>query len=557
MMKPARLKLMPLLGFILSLCVVHPVAKAQADTWRIHVLHQLHVTFELPPGYEQLLHQTQYEGPDGVVRRSWYMRDTPLTQLCKEISSAFRSQIKTGNLVSEVVNLPKGPACFITSQDDSELYSAVILPYPAPQHFRWSSTALYDLIFTIRKKYLRQFAERVNFPPSLSPALYVEGVFELLKSTYYLHNQIDWNALHRDMLASLNGNNTMDGAHKAIKVTTTKFRELKDNHSYFELPAEAAATLRGQDSSMGIKILSGEDGVIYLIYPDSPGAKAGLRVGDVLQTINGKPLAMYKANPADKTLTLVVLRKSEPSPLTITVSSGSFQTYIPATGRRLNGSIGYIETLGIDGDEAIQQKYAYDTQQAIRKVDNSATCGWIVDLRRNQGGKIAAIFSGIAPMIGEGKLFGTSNGYSDIIWTTYEGGLFSVPGTNDVNVRLVWDPYSLKLARPPIAVLTSELTASGGEFTAIALLKRSEAATRIFGEHTRGLTTILNGFWLYDDAYLSIATSVATDRTGNPYLTGVEPDEKLSTDFSVFGSDDDPVLRTAMKWLSNQPTCKK
>lgn len=343
----------------------------------------------------------------------------------------------------------------------------------------------------------------------------------------------------------------------SINEAVSKFRELKDNHSYFKLPAEATATYQGQVTSTGIKVLSRNDGVIYLVYPNSPGAKAGLRVGDVVQTINGEPLKTYKDNPADKTRTFTILRKGGPSPLTITVTLGAFQPYVAATGRRLNGNMGYVETLGIDGDEAIQQKYATDTQQVIRQVDTSATCGWIVDLRRNEGGKTAAIFSGIAPMIGERQLFGTSYGSSDIIWTTYEGGSFSVPGTNDVNVRLVKNLYTLKQARPPIAVLTTELTASGGEFTAIALLKRSGAATRIFGEHTRGFTTVLNGFWLYDDAYLSIATSVITDRTGNTYLTGIEPDEKASTDFSVFGTDDDPVFQAATKWLSNQPACKK
>ena len=119
------------------------------------------------------------------------------------------------------------------------------------------------------------------------------------------------------------------------------------------------------------------------------------------------------------------------------------------------------------------------------------------------------------------------------------------------------NPYSLKHARPPLAVLTSELTSSGGEFTAIALLKRSGAETRIFGEHTRGFTTLLNGFWLYDGAYLSIAISAITDRAGNTYLTGIEPDENIPVDFSAFGADDDPAIQAATRWLRNQPACKE
>ncbi|HVO43769.1 MAG TPA: S41 family peptidase, partial [Aggregatilineales bacterium] len=201
--------------------------------------------------------------------------------------------------------------------------------------------------------------------------------------------------------------------------------------------------------------------------------------------------------------------------------------------------------------------YATDTQQAIQQVDTSATCGWIVDVRRNEGGRLAPIFSGIAPLIGEKRLFGTSNGSSDITWVTYAGGLFSAPGYSDVNLQLVKNPYSLIHAHPPIAVLTSELTGSAGEFMVIALLKRPGAETRVFGEHTQGLTTILLGFWLYDDAYLWIAASVITDRAGNTYPTGIEPDEKVATDFSVFGTDDDPVLQAATQWLSNLPACKQ
>ena len=533
------------------------VATLGPGAWKIHVLHQLHVTFELPPGYELVPHQTQYEGPDGVVQRSWYTGDAPLPQLCEEIPLAFRSYIKTGELVSEIVNLPKRPACFVTSDDDSEPYSAAIIPYPAPQSFRWSSTTIYDMVFTINKKYLRQFAESVDFPASLSPTLYVDGVFELLKSAYYFQDQEDWDTLHREMLASLSSNSTLDDAHQSVNLAVSHFRALGDEHSYFELPDEATATYQGELTGTGIRVLSRNDGVIYLIYPNSPGAKAGLRVGDVVQTINGEPLETYTDNPSDPTRDFAILRKGEPAPLTISVPLGTFLPYMPATARRLNGNMGYIETLGIDGDEAIQQQYAMDTQEGIRQVDQWSTCGWIVDLRRNEGGKTAAILSGIAPLIGEQRLLGTWNGINDIIWTTYEGGSFSVPGTNDVNVRLVDNPYSLRQARPPIAVLTSELTASAGEFTAIALLKRSGANTRVFGEHTRGLTTLLNGFWLYDDAYLSIATSVITDRTGTTYLTGIEPDEKVSTDFSVFATDDDPVLEAATNWLSDQSTCKQ
>ena len=547
---------MVLLAFILCLGTAAPPAQGQVDTWKTHVLHQLHVTFDLPPGYELALHQTQYEGPDGVVRRSWYTGNTPLNQLCEEMPSALRGQIKTGKLTSEIVSLSRGPACFVTSQENSEPYSAVIIPYPSPQNFRWSSVTIYDLIFTINKKYLRRFAEGVKFPASLSPTLYVEGVFELLKSTYYYHDQIDWDVLHHDMLASLSGSSTLDDAHRAVTLAVSKFRELKDSHSYFNLPDAATATFLGQATSAGISILR-RNGVIYLVYPDSPGAKAGLRVGDVVQTVNGAPYATYTGNPADKTLTLVILRRGAPSPLTFTVAPGPFRSYVPATGRRLNGRLGYVETLGIDGEQAIQQKYATDTQQVIRQIDASPTCGWIVDLRRNQGGKTAAIFSGIAPMIEEKKLFGRSEGRGDLIWTTYEGGSFSVPGTNDVNVRLVMNPYSLKQAHPPVAVLTSELTSSGGEFTAIALLKRFGAETRILGEHTRGFTTLLNGFWLYDGAYLSIATSAITDRSGNTYLTGIEPDEKIPVDFSAFGADDDPAIQAATRWLRNQPACKE
>jgi C-terminal processing protease CtpA/Prc len=201
----------------------------------------------------------------------------------------------------------------------------------------------------------------------------------------------------------------------------------------------------------------------------------------------------------------------------------------PATIRRLANAVGYIEVPGVVGDG---DSFDRDAVAAIRQVDGVATCGWVVDLRRNVGGNMWPMLHALRPILGEGNPF----------TYRYGKGPFSQAPT-----------YSLKQAKPAIAVLTSRLTVSSGELVTIAFLGPS--TTRTFGEATGGLSTSNMTFPLVDGAMLVVTVSRAADRVGRVYDGPIQPDQPVELDWTRVGTPDDPVLRVATEWLREQQPC--
>jgi carboxyl-terminal processing protease len=100
---------------------------------------------------------------------------------------------------------------------------------------------------------------------------------------------------------------------------------------------------------------------------------------------------------------------------------------------------------------------------------------------------------------------------------------------------------------PAVGLLTSRLTASAGEAVVVAF--RGRPLSRSFGEATAGVPTGLEDLWLEDGALLRLSTSCFCDRLGRAYSGPIEPDEPIDP-WEMFGSDEDLVLRAALRWLN-------
>jgi C-terminal processing protease CtpA/Prc len=202
----------------------------------------------------------------------------------------------------------------------------------------------------------------------------------------------------------------------------------------------------------------------------------------------------------------------------------------PATVRRLEDGLAYIDIPGVVGGGGV---FDSDAVAAIRRIDSSPICGWVVDLRRNVGGNMWPMLHAVRPILGEGNPF------------TYR--YEKAPWSNSV-------VYSLKQPAPAIAVLTSRLTVSSGELLTIAF--QGPPTTRTFGEATCGLSTSNMDVPLVDGAVLVVTTSRAADRMGREYDGPIQPDLHVETDWTRIGADDDPVIRTAAGWLREQSQCQ-
>ncbi len=212
------------------------------------------------------------------------------------------------------------------------------------------------------------------------------------------------------------------------------------------------------------------------------------------------------------------------------------------------------------------------TQGVIRTLDASAPCGWVLDQRFNYGGDIAAMLSGLNPLIGDAPASNTLNGLGGFVFADSSRGILYLQGgqvgTYDPSsgrrraygVRPTSN-YTQRRPGTPVAILLSSITASAGELITIAF-RGGAVPYRTFGENTLGLTTGPLGTYLAPDSgYLNITASVMFDRLGRQYGGVLTPDQPVAgpswrtlTPGGVLRNGD-PVLTAAVQWLQSQPSC--
>jgi hypothetical protein len=198
----------------------------------------------------------------------------------------------------------------------------------------------------------------------------------------------------------------------------------------------------------------------------------------------------------------------------------------------LEKNIGYIKIPAFNtSNDTAGRLFADMVQQVIKSIDQKhKVTGWIVDLREDAGGSIPPMVAGLFPLLGFDTLgYFVSSGEVDPWFTSKE----------DWNTL-----YVLKNKVSRIAVLIGPNTGSSGEATAISFIGKSN--TKLFGQHSAGLTTANSTFNLRDGSLLALADGVEADRNMKIYHRGIDPDVvvKDDTDKRI-----DACLETAKKWI--------
>jgi len=205
----------------------------------------------------------------------------------------------------------------------------------------------------------------------------------------------------------------------------------------------------------------------------------------------------------------------------------------------------------LSGNLEMALDFADQLQDDIRSLDEQGACGWVIDLRSNEGGNGFAMLLGLSPL----SQHGTVGMY------TYKDGQ-----TRDWilsgNQVFLGDELVMELDRPgyqllhpgaPVVILTSAATTSAGEFLAIAF--RGWENTRSFGQKTLGRTTAPQGYLLEDGAMLGISVAYFSDHSGKVYPGEIVPEETIRPRNGNPNYMDYNVPRDAIDWLLGQPAC--
>lgn len=290
--------------------------------------------------------------------------------------------------------------------------------------------------------------------------------------------------------------------------------------------------------------LAGETGIIlsrqfYLrvvgVRDGSPAARAGIRTGDVLRTIDGKPTReistftgtrMLRGAPGTK-VELVILRESAVEPHTVTLERQATAGDL-VTGKRLAGGEAYVRVASFGAGAAAAIRRQVDGLQ------QSGAASAVIDLRGTADGAAEEGVAAARLFVASGPLATLAGRGTDKTVTSASAG--------DGGITI------------PVVLLTSNGTANAAEIFAAALLGSRRAD--LVGEPTAGIAGVQQlvklpegrGLWMTRARYLTTDGKPIHERGLAPTVMVEEP----SVVFGAAPPANDDALAKALELLKTK-----
>ena len=272
----------------------------------------------------------------------------------------------------------------------------------------------------------------------------------------------------------------------------------------------------GEFAGLGIA-LTVEHGLIKVVSPidDTPAYRAGIKSGDFIAEIDGKPVKDMKLSEAvdlmrgekGTDVTLTILRKGSVEPLKFTLTRDII-TVASIKSKMLAGDYGYVRIV------QFQEKTGVNLVEAINNLQNEANGnlkGLVLDLRNNPGGLLDAAIDVADTFLDSDN----PDKYNDKI--VYTKG--RVPGADMYAHAQTGD----LLKGAPIVVLINGGSASASEIVAGALQDYHRAV--IMGEKSFGKGSVQTVLPLDKNHAIKLTTALYYTPSGREIQAkGIEPD---------------------------------
>lgn len=216
----------------------------------------------------------------------------------------------------------------------------------------------------------------------------------------------------------------------------------------------------------------------------------------------------------------------------------------------IDNNYGYILMPGLHFEDASPgniHKIAqpmYD--QIVELKTKNKLKGWIIDLRFNDGGNIYPMLLALYDLLGDNIVFGGLDINKKLTnQIKLEKGKYI---DNKEEISYI-NPKGKKNDKLKVALITSIITASSGEITAMSFKGRKK--TLFIGEPTYGFTTGNDKRNLPFGSYMAITVAYDCDKNGIFY-------DKIIPDISVSKQDNfdnlllDKNIQEAIKWLNKK-----
>jgi carboxyl-terminal processing protease len=292
-----------------------------------------------------------------------------------------------------------------------------------------------------------------------------------------------------------------------------------DPHSTYLVRSDAQAfdeDANGAYDGIGVEVQQQPDGSILVIAPidDTPAARAGIKPGDVIVAVDGKPLTPEQADsnplrgePGSKTV-LTVQREGAKKPLEIAVQRDTIRVS-SVRSRMLEPGYAYLRISAFQADTANDFESHVDKLQAQAGAA-AGLRGLVLDLRSNPGGLLTS-----AVQIADDLL--------------EKGGIVSTRGRNPVADTAFSATPGDRMRGAPVVVLVDAGSASASEVLAAAL--RDNQRAQVVGSRTFGKGSVQTVLPLDNGDAVKLTTARYYTPSGRSIQArGIDPDVVLKPD---------------------------
>jgi len=269
---------------------------------------------------------------------------------------------------------------------------------------------------------------------------------------------------------------------------------------------EFTTETKGEFGGLGIEITM-ENHKLIIVAPieDTPAWRAGLKPGDIILEIDGKPVEkmtlmqavkLMRGKPGTKVV-LTIWRKGEEKPFKITITRAVIHVKSVKI-KELKNDIGYIRLT------QFQENSAEEFEKALEKFTEKK--GIIIDLRNNPGGLLTAAVSIADMLLPKGEMIVYTKGRT--------------PRSNE-KYYSESDPIISK--KVPIVILVNKGSASASEILTGALRDNNRAL--VVGDRTFGKASVQTLIPLPDGSGIKLTTAHYYTPSGKLIMyKGIMPD---------------------------------
>jgi carboxyl-terminal processing protease len=305
-----------------------------------------------------------------------------------------------------------------------------------------------------------------------------------------------------------------------------------DPHSAY-LDRDQSEALNEQASGaydgLGLEVLQQVDRTLLVIAPidDTPAQRAGIRTGDIITRIDGKPIAADSVDGAvdsmrgepGSPITLTIERESSPEPLTFTLTRETIRVSSVRV-RVLERGYAYLRISNFQADTGAEVTKKLGALQTAEEVPLK---GLVLDLRSNPGGLLNSAIEVADAFLDEGQIVATKGRltYANAKYEARRGDL---------------------LKGAPIVILADSGTASAAEVLAGAL--RDHQRALVMGNASFGKGSVQTVLPLDNGDSIKLTTArYYTPSGASIQAAGIEPDVTLPENAELQAATVPPTVR--------------